>query len=107
MSQTFQATVSQSDLQSATLAQLLSLPLESRYVSILQAGRNDLTATLRSLRDVGAPLPLGLDAERLAWAVAFNVEGPSTSGAAANSAPLRGAQGYSSRWLLDTPWRTI
>jgi RNA polymerase sigma factor (sigma-70 family) len=107
MSQSLQATEARSDLQSATLAQLIRVPLESRYVSILQAGRNDLTATLRGLRDEGAPLPLGLDAERLAWAVAFNIEGSSTSGTDANPSSRRGAQGYADRWHSDTPWGTI
>jgi RNA polymerase sigma factor (sigma-70 family) len=107
MAESFQATGSQVDLQAATLAQLVRIPLESRYASILRAGRNDLSATLQRLRDEGAPVPIGLDAERLAWAVAFNIEGPSNSSTVANSGSRRGAQGYVDRWPLDTPWNVI
>jgi RNA polymerase sigma factor (sigma-70 family) len=107
MSQPFHAVVPRGELQSATLAQVVSLPLEGRYASILQFGRNDLIGTLHRLRDEGAPLPLGLDAERLAWAIAFNVEGPSTPSIITNSIASRGSQGYQDRWSPDVPWSLI
>jgi len=106
MAEPFPATDSLINLHAATLAQLVRVPLESRYAGILRLGWNDLSAALQSLRDAGAPLPVGLDAERLAWAVAFNVESPSTS-TVANSSSRRGAQGYVDRWPLDTPWNLI
>jgi hypothetical protein len=107
MFQTSQAAKARFDLQAATLAQLLPLPQQSRYASILHSGRSDLTATLGRLRDEGVPLPSGFDAERLAWAVAFNIEGPPASGQSANSGSRRGAQGYADRWPLDTAWHRI
>jgi RNA polymerase sigma factor (sigma-70 family) len=69
----------------------------------MQSSWTDLVPMLQRLRDEGAPIPLGLDAERLAWAVAFNVEGPSATGKAPNGF-RRSSQGYADRWPLDTPW---
>jgi RNA polymerase sigma factor (sigma-70 family) len=48
-----------------------------------------------------------VDAERLAWAVAFNVGGGPGSEADTAPALRRSLEGYRDRWPLDTPWAVI
>jgi RNA polymerase sigma factor (sigma-70 family) len=92
--------------RSLLLAGLRELPLPLRCAHVLAWGRNDLVAALQAVRADGAPIPPGFDAERLAWAVAFNIQGEQAS--VLDDRPLRqGIQGYCDRWAPDTSWEVI
>jgi RNA polymerase sigma factor (sigma-70 family) len=53
-----------------------------------------------------AALPLTVSVERIAWALAFNVDGALSSDAE-DPGPARGIRSYCDRWSEETPWPVI
>jgi RNA polymerase sigma factor (sigma-70 family) len=110
---------------SLPLAQLSQLPLEARFASILRHGQSDLAATLQGFRNEGILNSKSMNTERLAWAVAFNVDGvhppQPTLQPGGESRQLcgdshfhhgllgvrRGIRGYQDRWPAQTEWSQI
>lgn len=80
-----------------SLEQISNLPLGSRCAMFLEYLKRDLAAAVSVIRDRGAPISDRLFAERLAWAIAFNLDGSSDAKAAGN-APRRTMVGYVDRW---------
>lgn len=93
-------------LKSLSLGQLHQLAIEARYAHISEFGQNDLIAALEGLRAEGAPIPMNLGTDRLAWAVAFNVAGLSAPAGTIGDA-CQSMGGYHDRWPPNTPWTTI
>ena len=81
--------------QTATLADVLALPLDPRSTAINESGKVESAETLRRLRDEGASLPAHFDTERLAFGVAWSA-GAETGGA-----------GYRGTWATTTLWSAI
>jgi RNA polymerase sigma factor (sigma-70 family) len=92
---------------SFSLAQLLPLSLEARCDRVLQIGQNVLNSTLETLREEGAPVRASMDAERLAWAVGFNIDGAPVLRNDSSAEQCRGMQGYRDHWPLNTKWSSI
>jgi RNA polymerase sigma factor (sigma-70 family) len=91
---------------SSSLQQLLCLPLEERWQRIFEFGKYDLLATIRELQEHSGVFQAGMSAERLAWALAFNVGGTAACETSLNK-PQRGTQGYRDHWPSDTSWNKI
>ena len=89
---------------SLLLGQVAELPLERRCAFIRRAGESDLDTTMRRLLQDNPDAHRAMSAERLAWAVAFNVTG-STQGDT-KPAP-RGKRAYLDYWSADTPWAAV
>src|SRR5437879_10654061 len=89
-----------------SLAHVCRLPIEFRTRRILDLGQNDIAAALCTLRAKGALLPSSLDAERLAWTIAFNIEGGNL-GVDSGGSPSRGLKGYGARWAPGQPWTAV
>lgn len=92
--------------QPTLLEDFLKLSVESRAAHVLQAGAADLTTTLQRLRQEGVVIPGGME-NRLAWAIAFNMEGVPGAGGAATAASRRGIQAYKDRWPLSARFADI
>jgi RNA polymerase sigma factor (sigma-70 family) len=90
-----------------SIAQLLELSLELRAMAILEFARSDIYASVLRLREEGAAISQRMNAERLAWAVAFNIHGTKSTDGGASPLNPRGGQGYAERWALDTPWPVV
>jgi len=97
---------STSSAQSILLEDLLRLSLELRAAHVQQSGAVDLDATLQRLRREGVDIPERM-ANRLAWAVAFNMEGPPDVVVDGIAAPRRGARRYKDRWPFITCFADI
>ena len=95
----------QGGVPTVSLADLTQVPIESRTKRILEHGQPEISTAIQNLRSIGAPLPRSLDAERLAWTIAFNVEGDSPDGASGKA--VRGLRGYGTRWPLEKSWIAI
>jgi RNA polymerase sigma factor (sigma-70 family) len=93
----------------AELGTLCDLPVEERCARLLRHDAEGLAAAVRKLKGMGAGE--GMDVDRLAWAVAFNMDGAAVEGLAASEVNGRagrgGAQGYRSRFPLNTAWSSI
>jgi RNA polymerase sigma factor (sigma-70 family) len=87
-----------------SLNDLRNLPLEDRYATILEYGLEGLTSALQTLDKVGRPV--NMDAHRLAWAVAFNIDGWPIS-RIDDSESERSGRTYKNRWTPDTMWSVI
>jgi hypothetical protein len=86
---------------------LAQLPLETRCAFILESGQTDLNTSLELLREQGFVAPQSLTLERLAWAVAFNVTGPSIIESAPQATGRRVVRGYQDKWPRGTEWDLI
>ncbi len=91
--------------ESLLLGELVTLSIHSRCDYILKTGSGELASTLQTLREDGAIGSRAMDATRLAWAVAFNVEGDREHNTAGTK--LRGIRAYQDRWTADTKWDSI
>jgi RNA polymerase sigma factor (sigma-70 family) len=89
-----------------TVVRLSQLSLPTRAERIFEYGQVDLTATVHTLRDDGA-IQSSMDANRLAWAVAFNVTGGAESYADTPGASRQGIRCYRDGWPLNTLWKEI
>ncbi len=107
MGQQFPGTGYPGTSQSISLDQLLQLPLENRYLTILSLGRIELTVALQRTFDTSTAISSGITVDRLAWAVAFNVEGAVVSAVNAASVSCRGTRGYRDHWPAGTQWIAI
>ncbi len=90
------------DFGSMQLGQIGQLPIEERCERILSFAEPDLHAAIQSLADIDEAIPAMLTTERLAWAVAFNVEGPEPREEATKE-----VQCYLKRWGPNKPWAPI
>ncbi len=93
------------ELLSLSLAEVEQCAVEARFAGILESSRHDLAAALQSFQDEGLAGSPTRGVERLAWAIACNVEGPPPPANAKDTS--RGIRGYRDRWPLETPWSTI
>jgi RNA polymerase sigma factor (sigma-70 family) len=91
-------------LRHVSLGQLCNLALGDRCESLLRHGQESFESALRTLDSVG--VATRMDAHRLAWAVAFNVDGLPLSGAI-DEGSRRSGSGYRDRWPLDTAWPVL
>lgn len=84
------------------LDDLIRMPIADRSARVLEFGGDDITrATLAGLGDrSGVPL---IDAGRLAWAVAHNVDAGPLAAVRDDAA----VQGYRRRWQPDVPWAIV
>ena len=93
-----------------SIAEILRDPLDIRWRRILHLGKNDLAATLVRLAGEGLRVPSTME-RRLAWAVAFNMNGLPQGQGTSSSMPHRRMSGYQDRWPLDAPfteaWSTL
>lgn len=89
-----------------SLEQISNLPLASRCAMFLEYLKKDLAAAVSAIRDRGAPISDRWFAERLAWAVAFNLDGSSTA-TSGGDAPRRAMAGYVDHWPLQTRWTQV
>lgn len=92
--------------QSPSLASLCEIPIETRAAQVLEHGFDEISTTLAKLSALNAPIPSSLDAERLAWSVAFNMAGakpvPGERGG-----PPRGTHSYATRWPGEKAWASV
>lgn len=99
-----------SDLANPLIKDFLDLPVDSRSVSIQQYGAVDLNTTAQRLRSEGASIPSTMEG-RLAWAIAWNLEGGPDSASISPPAPHRGIQSYKDKWPLTARfselWTTL
>jgi RNA polymerase sigma factor (sigma-70 family) len=93
-----------SSLRSVSLSQLSRFSLQTRSASLLRDGLDHFELALRTLHDVG--IVTTMDAQRLAWAVAFNVDGMSVS-EPGDLATQRSGGCYRDRWPLDATWPAV
>jgi len=75
MEESASLTRSSVDRQDLSLDELLRLPIEDRCRYVLKWGKRDIQVAIQKARDDGIGIPESFDSERLAWAVAFNIEG--------------------------------
>jgi RNA polymerase sigma factor (sigma-70 family) len=92
-----------SDTPILVLAGLERLPLAVRADRLREEKGRELADTIQRLRACVPALPETVDVERLAWAVAFNVEGP----ALADATGARGIRCYADRWPPETDWSVV
>jgi RNA polymerase sigma factor (sigma-70 family) len=92
--------------QTHSLAYLCQIPIETRTAQILEHGSGEIFGALSQLRALGAPVPPSLDAERLAWSIAFNVTGVALV-ASDRGRQQRGTHSYATRWPGDREWASI
>jgi RNA polymerase sigma factor (sigma-70 family) len=92
--------------QSPSLAYLCQIPIETRAAQVLEHGHGEISSTLAKLSALGVPIPPSLDAERLAWSVAFNVAGANPV-PGDRSRPQRGTHSYATRWPGDKGWASV
>jgi RNA polymerase sigma factor (sigma-70 family) len=88
---------------SLSLDQVSNLTLESRCEMFLEHLGPDLASAVSTLRDVGGPK---LSAERLAWAIAFNLDG-SAAATVESNASRRTMTCYRDHWPMQTPWTQV
>jgi RNA polymerase sigma factor (sigma-70 family) len=94
-------TESATDRGTLSLGQLCNLPVEDRCAILLRHDLKSLGSVLETLEEVCAGTKM--DAERLAWAVAFNIDGLAVL--PTDDAGLsRSGSGYRGHWSLDTEW---
>jgi hypothetical protein len=87
-----------------SLEKLLNLPLEERCASLLRHDSESFESALLPLDSLRGAARM--DAHRLAWAVAFNIDGLSVP-RTANSGPLRSGHGYRDHWPAETSWTVV
>ena len=86
-----------------SLGDVAALALDARSAFVREAGEADLEAAVSRLQRSAPDTYRGLTADRLAWAVAFNVD-------AGQTAPERSARGkrhYLDYWTPETPWSQV
>lgn len=93
--------------EAPTLADLRNLPLEQRSAHLLQRHRPELTETLTVLQRAQLPASPALDPRRLAWALAFNIDGPPAPEPDSHPQRRSGARGYCDQWPAETPWLEV
>ena len=91
---------------SLSLEQVSNLPLEGRCALFLEYRKADLASAISAARDMGAPISEGFSCERLAWAIAFNLDG-SPAATMEDNASRRSATGYRDHWPLPTQWNQV
>jgi RNA polymerase sigma factor (sigma-70 family) len=90
---------------SISIAQFSNLRLEQRCSVLLKHFDTDFASSIGVLRQMGAPTSK-LSVERLAWAVAFNLDGG--AGMFIDKALSQQAMaGYKDRWQPETPWSVV
>jgi RNA polymerase sigma factor (sigma-70 family) len=96
------ASVTSSSGGSLSLGELRKLACVDRCQRILVWQRNELHAAIRALLAVDPALKGSVSVERLAWAVAFNVDGAELARTAST-----GIRCYTDRWPHETSWTTV
>jgi RNA polymerase sigma factor (sigma-70 family) len=89
---------------SLSLGAVADLALERRFVFVRRAGESDFDATVRRLQREAPDVFRALTVDRLAWAIAFNVNG---APAGSDSRAHRGKRRYLDYWTPDTPWSQV
>lgn len=89
-----------------SLAYLCQIPIEARTVQVVEHGHAEISSALAKLNALGAPLPASLDAERLAWAIAFNMA-EAKPVANERGRTQRGAHSYAGHWAGERGWASI
>jgi RNA polymerase sigma factor (sigma-70 family) len=89
------------------LEHLLLLSQEARCATILEHGQADLVKTLQLLGRECTLILETMDAERLGWAIAFNVEGAPRPPILPAVSKRGAIQSYRDRWLGETQWFVI
>ena len=107
MGQQFPETERPCALQPVSLDGLCQRPLEERFRTILALGHNELRTAIQRVSDASTAISSFMTVERLAWAVAFNVEGAVVSTVNSTSATCRGIRGYRDHWPTGTNWDRI
>jgi RNA polymerase sigma factor (sigma-70 family) len=90
---------------SFSVAQVSNLPLEQRCSVLLKHFKADLASSISVLERMGAPTSK-VSIQKLAWAVAFNIDGGSgtfVSGALSQQ-PMTG---YKDHWQPETAWSVV
>jgi len=93
-----------SDLRQLSVGQLSNLVIEDRCESLLLYDKGGFESSLQILTKIG--IANGMDSQRLAWAVAFNINGVPLPEENQNATQRR-AGGYRDRWAPDTPWSVV
>lgn len=93
-----------SSLRLVMLGQLSNLTLEDRSARILLHDREGFESAIRTLDAMGGSR--GMNSHRLAWAVAFNINGVPAS---STSQPRAGRSGrsYQDHWPANVVWPTV
>ena len=91
-------------LHTVSLGQLRDLPLEERCASLLLHDHRSIETALQKFKEFGEPLCV--DAHRLAWAIASNIEG--LAEAVADFGTVRRGSFFRRKgWNLNTQWNVI
>jgi RNA polymerase sigma factor (sigma-70 family) len=91
-------------LQLSMLGELSDLALEDRCACLLLHDQEGFASALRTMDAMG--ISRGMNSHRLAWAVAFNINGVPASSANGHRTG-RSAGGYRDRWPADSKWPAI
>jgi RNA polymerase sigma factor (sigma-70 family) len=88
---------------SLSLGDVAALALDARCAFVRQTGDAELEAAVSRLRRSTSEMHRGLTVDRLAWAVAFNVDGGQPGG----ERNTRAKRSYLDYWTPETPWSQV
>ncbi|MBX3327840.1 MAG: sigma-70 family RNA polymerase sigma factor [Nitrospira sp.] len=89
------------NFEALTFADLVASPMEIRAAHISNGGGESLRHASTHLRDGGMFVPGGFE-NRLAWAIAHNLDGGNSPNPAPPAPPSRGIRSYRDKWSLGT-----
>jgi RNA polymerase sigma factor (sigma-70 family) len=90
------------DISSISIGQLIEFSPEDRCAFILQTGQDDLAVTIETLQECKAPFAAAMNPLRLAWALAWNLDGNVDS-----LSSKRGIRNYLDYWRPEVKWNNI
>lgn len=89
-----------------SLSVLAAQPIETRCASLLRYCGDTLSSAVLALHRLNVPAFSNLDSERIAWAIAYNINPPSTVPLKADVTAHR-CSSYRDHFPLETPWSVI
>lgn len=89
-----------------SLSALAAQPIETRCESLLRSCGDTLSSAVLALHRLNVPAFSNLDSERIAWAIAYNINPPSAVPLEAD-VPAHRCSSYRDHFLPETPWSVI
>ena len=89
-----------------SLSALAAQPIETRWESLLRCHGDTLSSAVLALHRLNVPVFSNLDTKRVAWAIAYNINPPSTVPLGADVTAHR-CSSYSDHFPPETPWSVI